>query len=1657
MKLIVTIICFIVCCLTYSTYADNLIHINSVYVVSSLDNNNETNGGNYYYYQENNETKFNVTNTTDDDSFGDDATFEPTMMPISDPVTDDIFGDDDAFKGGSMSSSYDYEDEDDYEEVETDATDEPTDEPTLHPTQAVGKPTLEKTSDPSLAPTPVPTTATPTSVPTSMPSYSPAPLIESITVTGQTNLSISVDVTLVESDAYVYCAPFKDITGVTVNDVIRRNLFSKSSFSTASIELVGLIPATSYTIICATVSDKGVPMVQPDEVVEVTQATDCCKEIHVKVKYPNVIEGSSTLGAAIINVRYPPSEDDLTLSVVMDSPSDGTLYPASVVRSHLVEKSTSYEFVFVASVTAGTDKAFTVVPSGTSAVEYSVVYGNNRDSFNIISADTEPPLPVYNQAIFSSDGSIVTLTFDARTDKGLQDTIFDCQDLLEFSGKADATCEWSVDGSQIYIYLPSTSTLTPGDPIDTVANKIKAFCTSTNADDCRDVWASVQVVTVNIDAPVDSMKPVVVISAPKVVGGCDSLAFDLSSSLNNGGRAWSSKSFSVSGATGASAMTTDLNNNYVFSPPYALPKSHFQNGGTFDVSITLCNFLNECGTAMHAFSVSSSTKIPTAIILGEQLLVTKRSQPVVIGSVASVPTAACDGTTTELGLSYGWEVKLNGVVQESIVSVSKQSSVFKLNPFTLATNTQYEVVLTVREESGENSKVSSQVYVESSDLVAIVSGASEVSIRSQKTLSIDGSTSLDQDVQTLIGQAAGLTYAWSCEQIKPVYSPTCPLPNFVSSNTEVLTIESNNDAIGDTSRVTLTVSDSTRSSSSYILVESVAATAPVLSVTTKTIDLLDFNVNKILSIVGKVEEIEADCASEWKMNDMAITNALTPVTSSLAAGSVFYPSLNLPENSLMVRSTYSFSLGCTAGGTTTMTKVTVTTNGGPINGMFYVSPSTGTELTTEFTFSTDYWSDPNLPIMYEFGYISGSASAIIQSKSKLMYGVVTLPAGPTANSNLLECKVIAYDYLGATSSRTTSVTVIRVSAAVAAAAIDAALAESLTSVDGTKAALANAAAVLNFVSCANAPICGDLNRIGCELTSETCGICKSSFEGEAGDANSRCANPNAVIPLTCSTNDDCTLFEECNVGSGDCEVKSKDCSVNCDTNNAICAFSKTATGAILGDCKADDPTCNSFCSCSDGFFGEFCTVSQADLDAAKALREKLIESLVTLTTMEDADASTVTAWGDSVGSLVSNPTELTADSTGDTLNVVDAILQNAADVEVLYKNLLAVVDAGEASNIVAKTIESSRRKLASKRELMMTRNLAEVAIDSNVGAIMAPNIDALIDFGTLTGSQMYPGQANVETIRSTYRCFTSSLDLVSGVISTGTSLPKSYVEDVAGIETDKVYLKSSTLSNIKVTAISSSPLSFGNINAKMYSNVVTMNLDATGVTNSDAEVTIDLKHISSETFGVDNSPGDDDFVTNCDGSALTESYTCSASGAVLTHTCPTSGVTTGTLTSVCPTYVKEPSCDMVILATADVAPSACERVSFSATETKCKCTSLTAARRKLNAASADSISFNLVANEMFVPAAVTDPVEDFPTSEPESGGGAIIIIIIAIVVVLAIGGLVVVKNKSPLSDSKIYTDENEVNDSIEKNVAIGAGEKYIEDVESGQQNDVTIN
>jgi len=932
------------------------------------------------------------------------------------------------------------------------------------------------------------------------------------TLTTQTAVTMSVTLATAAAAAgsTVLCGAFPaGGTAPASTDLIAQQNFASTAdgSGTAVVTIQSLAPATSYDVYCFTQSPLGMVLGIADAVKKTLRVkTACCKTMSVKVTVDAVFQGASAANAVVVKVDTMPTTS-LTVTLALAVTKNVTAAAAAraragasatvTVTNPLLPASTTISaslpiksfFASISSVGTATvgNAAIVATLSGDNAADYAVVYplGN---AFEVISKSSPAPSPKFLGVQFSADGTYITATFSADTNMGdIATASWKCAMLFTFPGVASAQkCQWATPSS-VKITLGSTSTVAVGDSVTVVGGLVKALCTV--AAGCP-TWPASPASTVLVTAPLTATLPVVGVSSPAVIGPCDPYSIDFSASTGGSGRPWASATFTVSSTDTGSAATiaSYLNTHVSISPPTTVPAGYFTSGSVNSVTVTLCNFLGACGRAAAQIIVTS-TGAPVVSISGSSFITTTRNAGLTLNADAFV--SVCGGTpgqVTRTGLDFQWKALVGGVPTTSVCvgstctslqSTSKQYYTYALNPYTLLTNKQYVFSLSVLDTvKGTSTARSVTVSVVPDVVVAVVKGGGTRTVPSGGTITVDASASFDADVPGLTGPTAGLQYAWTCVQNAPTISSTCGLTmSTTSASTPSVTLTAGAGTDGQVNVITVTVFSGARSSSAQITVTTQGANVPLVTIDTQLSGA--HNPQNKLALSGTATvPAGATGSATWSVNDASVvlaTAALTPVASKAAAGPNTV-SLVVAAGMLTPGATLTFTLTCTANGLSSASSVVVSVNAPPVPGTFAVKPAAGSELTTQFLMSASLWVDPDLPLLYAFGFVgSGNALSVVQQMSQLSYTTSLLPrgAGPVGDvANAVQCVLTVYDSFmtSATATALVSVTASSLDAdaltevlAGAGAAASPTAAVQLLSVVGTVAGVIECVFLFSFI------------------------------------------------------------------------------------------------------------------------------------------------------------------------------------------------------------------------------------------------------------------------------------------------------------------------------------------------------------------------------------------------------------------------------------------------------------------------------------------------------------------------------------------------------------------------------------------------------------------
>jgi hypothetical protein len=668
---------------------------------------------------------------------------------------------------------------------------------------------------------------------------------------------------------------------------------------------------------------------------------------------------------------------------------------------------------------------------------------NNEEAtsvFRVYRKNQVLPAPVFSSVDFSNDGSLVLIKFDSSTNMAGLSNIFLCSELFEFTCSSSSICQWS-DSQTVAIAIKASSSISdtcvqPGDYISFLPKvNLTAACSLSQAE-CS-TWPKSTPKSPKVLPPITAVSPSIVMNTPETIGQCSSLTVDLSSSYGNGGRSWSNVSIIVEGlAQNISSLNYYLSSHsQQLSPPLVIPSYYFEVGYSYLFRVMLCNFLNKCSEKSRAVAVSSSL-LPSMTIVGSSSRTMTVKQPLSLVSSASVMT--CDGKSSTLGITYEWKLydSLTGS-GISVVSAAKDPSRFILPSYSLNVSSAYTVECSAAYK-GKSSKAIVSVSTVPGSLIAVVQGGNNQAVRVGSVITLDGSKSFDTDKKNGYGkQTAGLSYSWSCIQILPSLNSSCrhifPLfdDDVPSESLSLAVPASSTFLVNYQVQITMTIYDieKKRSASSTITVQILSALSATITLGSTSLSTSQNIINAdqsliLYSTVSIPSGLSANLS--WSSTQLDLSKVvLTPLVSRFASSSVASPQvisfdLKIASAALSGGTSYSFALkaSLSSPGVPSFITITVMVNAPPVPGIFSVSPISGEELSTPFSFSASRWLDDQLPLQYSFRYRSQSGNMMtIKSLSESSYvSSILLPSGSSSQKFYISCFVEIFDSFLASST-----------------------------------------------------------------------------------------------------------------------------------------------------------------------------------------------------------------------------------------------------------------------------------------------------------------------------------------------------------------------------------------------------------------------------------------------------------------------------------------------------------------------------------------------------------------------------------------------------------------------------------------------------------------
>lgn len=1119
--------------------------------------------------------------------------------------------------------------------------------------------------------------------------------------TNASQISMIVSVDVVEGS--LACAAYltsNQFVPVDTNQLLLTSTPVAIIAATTEFRISGLVPSASYDVYCTTFSKLDVPLsLEEVKLTKTIVYTPCCRSLEVKMSTTSFSSSATVQDVLAIDIGSVVPTNLTMLLAVTHTSSGETSYPFSM-KTLRFSSTRRVSLAYVGLASGHYTLSFTL--TGPTAGIYNIRYSN--PVITVVESSPVPDGPMLQSAIFSNDGSSVVITFDASTDRGGFVNNFVCNSLFQSSAFTSSTrCLW-VDDSHVSVFSRGDNGIRVGQNITLLGNRVRAKCRVVSESRICTQWPYSKPSSITVLPPLDPMAPTVSIVAPAVISRCMDLTVDISGSLGAGGRTFSSVSFLVEGKhPNVSLIASHLNKNKELNPPRIVPSKFLVAGYGYNIILTLCNFLGGCGRGSHFVTVSSAADVPVVSINSNALRSVHRwSSFSVSGSAVTIQCASISSTAN---LEYSWKLysgvnDLSGVVQ----SLSLDPRTYRLPPFALDIGVFYTLTLTVRHtQSLQASSASVRFVVAKGNVVAVVAGASTKSVRSDGSVTIDASGSYDEDIAVARGSSAGLLFEFTCVQLSPVFKATSDLTWTILPSGDVTTLsvpagKELTDSIHQVTVIAKHIFDG-RSSSATVTVVVLPSLAPLVSITSES--GIRINPSQKLKLLAQVE-VSSSATATWSVDDPSIALSAISLSDVQQTFPVLVPStqryamsLVLPQDTLPQQGTFLFQLSIiTTTGHTATAAISISTNSPPLPGEYSVSPLTGMMATTKFTFTATKFEDSDLPVTYEFAYIQSATEVYLVHRSRLQrsFAESVLPAGRHDEGDYLSTRLQVFDNLDAkyVTFKSVQVTAQVFSVEDTESYLDTALSNSNGYAEEMKRAVAFTSSLINAVNCSGAPDCAALNRMGCSSTIATCGLCLTGHIGEESHSNSKCVaktteNRRRLIALTslasansaeasssCVNDDDCEelLWSVCL--QGQCQVKPKECSNDCNGAGRCIFVSVYDRNKTFSSCSVLDLNCKAICKCDINRAGESCELTQQQYTQTLQTRQKLAATIQTISLFEDDIVENLISWMNLAAALCSEPSGLNAETKNLVASMALAFLARATELRLSHEDITPV-------------------------------------------------------------------------------------------------------------------------------------------------------------------------------------------------------------------------------------------------------------------------------------------------------------------------------------------------------------------------------------------------
>ncbi|RYH25806.1 hypothetical protein EON65_15265, partial [archaeon] len=604
--------------------------------------------------------------------------------------------------------------------------------------------------------------------------------------------------------------------------------------ASTSLPLIGLAPVSLYRIYCFT-QDFDINRMPFDEALRYTTLVETSGSPRIvfdKANFTSIVSiGAVQVGQASsfssllqdrtigVSVSIPVLN---TTSIAIFVTEDNTMPGCTSNPMHsqgLIVSPNVLEFTRSNPYVTSTLSFAIRAPSGCYKVVANDISSSNSLLLNTavlyiqIRQVSEAPVspPQLLSVTFSRDGCSLVINFDRSTDRGStyfsnrphlnynEQQTFPCNIMLSINtGLVDWTCRWpAATGRSLFVDITAGKTLVAaGDIITFSPYIIRTKCSGSV--NCTAFPPLVSANSVVIAAPDVVNRPFLSLLAPPLFILCGDVNYSLSSTLslklnplgsqsrairNNLWKAIGWSAFYVSSGirTYDASLSTFLTTTYGESlDRIAAVPAHLVKGGTLIIRLTGTSYFNATSFAEATVDVQEDIIVPVGrFVLPERFF---RNQQLQVSSYVDFPVStACQVSLAIPRFAFNWSLydrtdNYHFLSGTNYQSTSKDPSVYRLPPFTLTTNREYLIVLTISiaGSATQSTILVGNILVNSPGVIASLNKvASQSSVFKNITLSAMGSKNLAMSVSEISSQGLGLNFTWTCVQLFPLFGSPC--------------------------------------------------------------------------------------------------------------------------------------------------------------------------------------------------------------------------------------------------------------------------------------------------------------------------------------------------------------------------------------------------------------------------------------------------------------------------------------------------------------------------------------------------------------------------------------------------------------------------------------------------------------------------------------------------------------------------------------------------------------------------------------------------------------------------------------------------------------------------------------------------------------------